>query len=50
MKENARKKLIIMIVSLLIALVGIGITFAFFNPFLNKEGDITVDVTASDLV
>ena len=50
MKEEARKKLIIMITILLVVLVGIGITFAFFNPFLTQEDDITVDVTASDLV
>ena len=50
MENSARNKLIALIVVLLIILVGVGITFAFFNPFLNQQGDITVDVNASDLV
>ena len=48
MKESTRKKLIAVLVVLLVIVVGIGITFAFFNPFINQEGTITIDVTAHD--
>ena len=48
MEDNTRKKIAAILISLLVVLAGVGITFAFFNPSLNQEGDITVDVTASD--
>ena len=48
MEDSTRKKILGLVISLLVVLVGVGITFAFFNPFLNQEDDITIDVTASD--
>ena len=37
-----------MIAVLLVMLVGIGITYAFFSPTIIQESDITVDVTTSE--
>ena len=48
MEDSTRKKLLGIIISLLVVLAGVGITFAFFNPTIRNEGDITIDVTASD--
>ena len=48
MEESTRKKLVALLIALLVIVVGVGITFAFFNPFIDQEGDITIDVTAHD--
>ena len=47
MDDNVRGKLVVLLIVLLIVVVGLGITFAFFNPFVNRQSDITVDVTTS---
>ncbi len=47
MEDNTRKKLLGMIISLLVVLVGVGITFAFFSPSIDNQGEVTVDVTTN---
>ena len=46
MEDSTRKKLVGLIIALLIIVVGVGVTFAFFNPTIRRDGNITIDVTS----
>ena len=47
MEDSTRKKIVSLIIGLLIVLVGVGITFAFFVPNVNNDNSLTIDVTTS---